>query len=170
MPRAIPPASAFTEWQAAMKWFTVNVYSHADEEGHELPDDVFAQAASAYKEHLASIEHRLSPEVRALAKVFMHDAVPKKVKSRSKSLALEFEVLEPPSGPRRPLELTYRRWDLGGGFGVQGVEILMEWGGDRFQVLNHEVDIAEDGRYIHRLLFWPAGELVVLFSELSIGP
>jgi hypothetical protein len=36
------------------------------------------------------------------------------------------------------------------------------------QVLNDEVDIASDGRYIHRLLFWPAGELVVLFTELSI--
>jgi hypothetical protein len=46
----------------------------------------------------------------------------------------------------------------------------MEWGGERFQVLDHEVDISGDGRFIHRLLFWPAGELVVLFGELSIGP
>jgi len=153
----------------SMKWFTVNVYSGADEEGHELPDDAFSQAVTAYDEHLDSIEDRLSPEVRALARVNMHDAVPKAVRTSDKSLALKFELRGQLPGPvRRPLRLTYRQWDLGAGFGVQGVRILREWGGESFCVLNHEIDIASDGRYAHRLLFWPAGELIVLFSELSI--
>ena len=154
-----------------MKWFTVNVYSGADEEGNELPDDALAQASMAYKEHLASIDDRLSPEVRVLARINMHDAVPREVKSTKRSLALSLELLDPlvPVPVRRPLGLTYRRWDLGGGFGVSGVHTLMEWGGERIGVLNHEVDIASDGRYIHRLLFWPAGELIVVFSELSIA-
>jgi hypothetical protein len=46
----------------------------------------------------------------------------------------------------------------------------MEWGGEDLCVLIDEVDIASDGRYVHRLLFWPAEELIVLFSELSIVP
>jgi hypothetical protein len=33
-----------------------------------------------------------------------------------------------------------------------------------------QIDIAGDGRFIHRIRFWPAGEFVVLFSDLSIGP
>ena len=155
-----------------MKWFTVDVYSGVDQDGNELPDETFSQARRAYNEHLASIEHRLSPEVRALAKVVMHDAVPREVRANyPKSLAIKFELRGQVSGPvRRPLDLTYWRWDLGSGIGVPSLDTLMEWGGEQFQVLNDEIDIASDGRYIHRLKFWPAGELVVLFAELSIGP
>ena len=100
----------------------------------------------------------------------MHDAVPREARSTKRSLALSFELHGQVPGPAsRPLGLTYRRWDLGGGFGVSGLWTLMEWGGERVVVLNDEIDIARDGRYIHRLLFWPAGELIVLFSELSIA-
>jgi hypothetical protein len=153
-----------------MKWFTVEVESGADEEGNLLSDDALSEARRAYNEHLASIDDRLSPEVRTLARVNMHDAVPKEVRTTGdESLALSFELRGQVPGPvRRPLGLTYRRWDLGGGFGVQGLWFLMEWGGEMVAVLNHEIDIASDGRYIHRLLFWPAGELIVLFSDLSI--
>ena len=42
-----------------------------DQDGNVLRDDALAQAVSAYTQHLVSIEHRLSPEVRALAKVVM---------------------------------------------------------------------------------------------------
>jgi len=56
-----------------MKWFTVDVYSGADEEGNELPDDALAQASMAYKEHLASIDDRLSPEERFGARLKLAD-------------------------------------------------------------------------------------------------
>jgi hypothetical protein len=161
-----------------MKWFTVGVYEGVDEEGNEATDESFSQAFRAYNEHLASIEDRLSPEVRALARITMHDAVPKEVRSTEESLALKFEILElvpeldrrpqDPTHRPRPLDLTYTQWDLGGRFGINGLAALMEWGGTSFQVLNDEIDIARDGRYIHRLLFWPAGELVLLFRGLSI--
>ena len=73
-----------------MKWFTDAVYSTVGQDGNEPPDDAFEQAARANREHLDSIDHRLSPEVRALANVYMHDAIPKSVRSKfPKSLALE---------------------------------------------------------------------------------
>jgi hypothetical protein len=90
-----------------VKWFTVQVYSGADEEGNALSDETFAQARRAYNEHLAYIDDRLSPEVRALAGVNMHDAMPMEVSATDESLVLRFELRGQVPGPvRRPLGLT----------------------------------------------------------------
>ena len=37
------------------------------------------------------------------------------------------------------------------------------------QAIYHEVDVGDDGRFEHRLLLWPRGELVVAFDGLRLA-
>jgi hypothetical protein len=145
-----------------VRWFTAELLSGCDAEGNVLPDSTFGEAVEAYNQHLAAIEDKLSPDVRSLAQLNLHDAIPTHViAAHPEWLALEF-VLD--DGLR--LIVTYRGWDIGG-LGIPALRALMRLG-DTFQVLQDEIDIATDGRFVHRLQFWPAGELVLLFSELDL--
>ena len=37
------------------------------------------------------------------------------------------------------------------------------------ELLYDEVDVEQDGTYVHRLLFWPEGEISIAFKHLKLS-
>lgn len=130
------------------------------EAGHD--DDSYF----TYRRHLTSISESLNAPVLALALSDLHDArfldVAHDPESRTLSLRLRI-------GFRRigyaDLHLRYL-----------GVDLLAD-AGDPFALLNdrpseviyHEIDVLEGGRFEHRLLLAPSGQVTLRFDKLEIG-
>jgi hypothetical protein len=99
--------------------------------------------------------------------VHMHDAVIEKVSWRptAKELKVTFLTMTSGSSDYHAVCLTYRGAMMGEG----RVEVWESVAHDRrAEVLEHEVDVAPEGHFVHRLLFWPRDEVTVDFEELLI--
>ena len=139
-----------------MKFLTREWY----DDGHD--DDVYF----AYRQYLTSITGELNAPVIALALSDLHDARFLDVvhDGDERTLTLRLRI-----GFKRigysDLHLRYE------GVGVSAV------GGDpdelfsdpQSEVIYHEVDILDDGRFEHRLLMSPRGELTIVFDRLDIS-
>ena len=128
--------------------------------GHD--DDVYF----AYRRYLTSISEGLSAPVLALALSDLHDARFLDIDHDAGSQVL-----------RLRLRIGFRRIgyaDLHLHFG--GVDLSALDGNPaalladpQTEVIYHEVDLRGDGRFEHRLLLWPRGELVIAFDSLDIS-
>jgi hypothetical protein len=145
----------FRDHRSHMKYLTRDWY----DSGHD--DDVYF----AYRRYLTSISEHLSAPVLALALSDLHDARFLDVAhdSTARTLTARLRI-----GFRRlgyaDLHLRYLGVDLTAG--GDDPEALLA---DRAtEVIYHEVDV-HDGRYEHRLLLSPGGELVLGFEDLEIA-
>ncbi len=138
-----------------MKYLTREWY----DSGHN-DDDYFA-----YRRYLTSISERLSAPVLALALSDLHDArfldVAHDTEARVLTLRLRI-------GFKRigyaDMHLRYVGVDLSANDGDP--EALLA---DRdTEVIYHEVDACDDGRFEHRLLLSPRGELVIALESIDI--
>lgn len=139
-----------------MKYLTREWYDG----GHD--DDVYF----AYRRYLTRISARLTAPVLALALSDLHDARFLDVAhdAGARSLALRLRT-----GFRRigyaDLLLRYGGVDLSAVGGVPPA-LLAD---PRTEVIYHEVDVLDDGRFEHRLLLSPGGEVTLRFDGLEIA-
>ena len=139
-----------------MKYLTREWYDG----GHD--DDAYF----AYRQYLTSISEGLSAPVLALALSDLHDARFRNVDHdrETRVLTLRLRI-----GFRRlgyaDLHLRYEGVDLAA---IDGdpAELLAD---PQTEVIYHEVDLRDDGRFEHRLLLWPRGELAIGFDRLNLS-
>ena len=138
-----------------MKYLTREWYDG----GHD-DDEYFA-----YRRHLTGISEQLSAPVLALALSDLHDARFLDVAhdTEVRELALRLRI-----GFKRigyaDMHLRYAGVDLSANDGDP--EALLA--DQDTEVIYHEVDLRDDGRFEHRLLLSPRGELAIAFESLGI--
>jgi hypothetical protein len=138
-----------------MKYLTRDWY----DAGHD--DDTYF----AYRRYLTGISERLDAPVMALALSDLHDARFLDVANdpRARTLTVRMRI-----GFRRigyaDLHLRYEGIDL---TAIDGDPVAF-LGDPQTEVIYHEIDV-QDGRFVHRLLLSPSGELVLTFDRLAIS-
>ncbi|HYI15867.1 MAG TPA: hypothetical protein VEX37_10785 [Thermomicrobiales bacterium] len=139
-----------------MKYLTRDWYNA----GHD--DDVYF----AYRRYLTGISERLTAPVLALALSDLHDARFLDISHDPQAglLAVRLRI-----GFRR---LGYADLHLA----YDGVELFANDGDPTAlladpasEVIYHEVDVRDDGRFEHRLLLSPRGELTITFNDLAVS-
>jgi hypothetical protein len=134
----------------------------------DLTDDEAAGVFPAYAAHLNAISPRLPLSMQTLASdIDLHDAQIEYVEwdpgGKRLSVSLVTRPIRQPN--LQSVVLTYERAQLG----WRNLETLRDVARDReTEVLYHEVDLAHDGGFVHRILFWPRDELTIDFSGLSL--
>ncbi|MBV9495425.1 MAG: DUF4085 family protein [Acidobacteria bacterium] len=122
----------------------------------ELSDAEFEAAISDYRDHVATLLDRLSAPLRRLATdLSMHDAIVKNVQRAERSLSLSLRVGDRQRG-YFDLDLRYEDVSSLRGMAAVGSEVLQD-----------EVDIDDDGAFVHRFLF-DVGEMVVSFRDVTL--
>jgi hypothetical protein len=138
-----------------MKYLTRDWY----DAGHD--DDTYF----AYRRYLTGISATLDAPVLALALSDLHDARFLNVAHDPDARALTLRLR---IGFRRigyaDLHLRYEGVELAATDGDPDM-LLAD---PRTEVIYHEVDV-QDGRFVHRLLLSPGGELVLTFDRLDIA-
>jgi hypothetical protein len=138
--------------QKLMKFFTMEWWAGDDD----------SDQSQAYAEHLQHLESRLPPNVRRLASASFHDAALRELRVTPSSRELTMRLDLPDSSVTN---LTYHDLqkfistgspDSGlsspGGFGDFGYD---------------EIDQAEDGAFVHRILFSNGIEFEIVFRDVS---
>jgi hypothetical protein len=145
-----------------MKFFT-REWANGD-----LPDERFADVRAKYWQHINSLLPNLPESVTQLAKqINLHDSLVRRVvlNRGTRNLALELRCGDLQTG-YFDLDLIYS------GVVLETLDFttLVKRARDRqTELLYHEVDLNEDGNYAHRILFWPEGEISIIFSALQIN-
>ena len=144
-----------------MKYFTRGWHNG------DLDDRTTEDVAQEYRKEIEDLSRTMSPAVRRLAmETDLHDAI------------IERVVLNEAS---RKLTMYLVAGDLQIGYnGVQiayedvridrcDVDVLEQRANDRCTcILSQEIGRSHDGHYIHKLLFWPEGEVSVSFRDLML--
>ena len=139
-----------------MKYLTRNWY----DSGHD--DDVYF----AYRRYLTGISEKLNAPVLALALSDLHDARFLDVEHDAglRVLAMRLRI-----GFKRigyaDLYLRYQGVDLAALDGDPAAYLA----DSATEAIYHEVDVRNDGRFEHRLLLAPRGELTIAFDGLDIS-
>ena len=139
-----------------MKYLTRDWY----DAGHD--DDTYF----AYRRFLTSISDRLSAPVLALALSDLHDARFLDIThdAQARTLTVRLRI-----GFKRigyaDLHLRYDGVELSSVDGDS--EALLA--DPATEVIYHEVDVRDDGRFEHRLLLSPRGELTIAFKDLAVS-
>jgi len=143
-----------------MRFFTRNVVSG------KMADVEVDRVYSAYKQHIGAIVDTSPEDIAELAQTNLHDGLIRRV------------VVD--HGTHKLL-LALRCGDLQAGYidvdirysGItltpQQSQVLLHRTYDRrTEILADEIDIFSNGRFVHRLIFWPDEELEIVFSGLNI--
>lgn len=132
----------------------------------ELGEAEVQEKVRAYQQHLRAIDGRLSKSARLLAhEVHLHDAVIERTRWNPSDARLTLSLVTKGSEPCS-VELTY----LGALLGVRPLEALAAASRDReAELLYDEVDLDDDGLFLHRLLFWPREELTITCRDMHLN-
>lgn len=145
-----------------MKWLT-----RGWAEG-EFSDEEHEKILRAYWQHVEQIASRLDPAITQLArKTDLHDAVIEDVRAHWQEQRLVLSVIAgDQQAGYRLITLEY----LGVQMGEHYRDILKRRSLDRQSaILYDEVDVEQDGSYVHRLMFSPEGELSIWFKQLNVS-
>ncbi len=136
----------------------------------EFDDETTDQMRAAYWDHVKSLRPSMPASVKKLATATrLHDAVIDRVlwDPRKHNLNLDLVLCRGcnPSGGLG-LSIHYR----GVRISDQLIDILAERARDRrTELLYDEVDLEKIGPWVHRMLFWPVGEISIWFSSLKLS-
>ena len=147
-----------------MKYFTRGWHSG------EFDDETSDQMRAAYWDRVKSLRPSMPASVKKLATATkLHDAVIDRISwdRRRRNLKLELVLVDDHS----------RSGILGATLLYKGVQLsddeiglLAERARDRrTTILYNEVDLEEIGPWVHRMLFWPVGEISIWFSSLKLS-
>lgn len=136
--------------------------------GGGLTEREVDEAIEAYESHLASLSPSLPPSILELARgINLHDG-------RIRRVSIDFEKCEVflglICGDRQQgyfkLDLLYSGvvFDRTDFVTLEALAI-----GSGSEIVRDEVDRAEGGGYIHRMIFWPEGEVVITFLDLAFS-
>ena len=143
-----------------MRFFTRAVVSG------DLNDAEVERISACYQQHIGDIAGSASPEIAELAQTNLHDGLIRRVVVQPDADEL---VLSLRCGD---LQVGYFDIDilyLGVSIDAQQLEVLTRRVHDRrTEILAGEIDRLPDGRFVHRLIFWPDDELEMVFSSLNI--
>ncbi len=132
----------------------------------ELSDEESERIVSDYWVHIDTLLPSLPPAVAALARdINLHDGLIHRVLVQPEQRRLELELR---CGDLQvgyfDLDLIYSevRMDL------LDIPLLQALARDRqTEVLYDEVDL-DESNYVHRILFWPEGEIAIVFRSLQV--
>lgn len=145
-----------------MKYFTRGLYNG------EFDDEDDARVQRAYRARLEAIADRLTPALRVLANdVVVHDSIIEVVRwwPEVKKLVVQLVTTHPVTHACSTVTITYH----GALLGRSRLDTLRLVANDRAtEVLNHEVDIDDDGLVVHRMLFWPRDEVTIDCTTLDV--
>lgn len=143
-----------------MKYFTQEWASGV------LPDEEWQNIPLKYEQHLHSILDRLPESIKELANnTNLHDGLIRRilVNRKNKTIAIELRCGD--------LQCGYFDIDMeysGVNFETADLVNLAKIARDRnTELLYDEVDIGENGNYVHRILFHPLNEISIIFSTLK---
>jgi hypothetical protein len=140
-----------------MKWFTA--------ESRYTDDEVdWGKRVAEYERHLEHLAPHLRDGAEQLPTINVHDArIQHWEYDPGQHLRLVLRIGDLQRGYER-VTLEYMDADaVGSAEPDTDTRALAEAG---IEVLYDEIDRADDGRYEHRLLLWPDGELAIRFSSL----
>lgn len=133
----------------------------------EHDDDEAERMREAYSRRVAALRPEMSQSLAELVTaVSLHDALVDRVlwDRAARRLQLELICEHQPKG-WVGLRLVYCDAQVSD----RTLDILAERARDRrTQVLYDEVDLEKDGLWVHRILFWPEGEISVYFTSLEL--
>lgn len=132
----------------------------------ELTDQEDEAVWKAYDARLGEIAPRLPPSITRLHDgVSLHDALIESVRWKPSAAELRLSLVGGTSeAGYQAIDLTYR----GAMLGWHRLESLRNVACNREAcILYQEIDIADDGALVHRLLFWPSDEVTIDFRELE---
>jgi hypothetical protein len=143
-----------------MKYFTRGFY-HG-----EYSDQEQDAVAEAYRSHIALLLPSIPSSLAVLAKTSLHDAVVRSVVVRARRSIIDMElVCHAPPDRQWIAAVKYRGVRLRD----EGFAMLERRARDRrTEILNHEVDVDEDGECVHRLLFAPEGEITIWCDSIDV--
>jgi hypothetical protein len=136
----------------------------------EFDDETSDQMRAAYWDRVKSLRPSMPASVKKLATATeLHDAVIDRISwdRRRRNLKLELVLIDDhkPSGSLGAT-LLYKGVRLSD----QKIDLLAERARDRrTEILYDEVDLEEKGNWVHRMLFWPVGEISIWFSSLKLS-
>lgn len=147
-----------------MKYFTRGWHSG------EFDDETTDQMWAAYWDRVKSLRPSMPASVKKLATATeLHDAVIDRISwdPRRRNLKLELVLIDDSKPPWRVgATLLYKGVQLSD----QNIGLLAERARDRrTTILYDEVDLDEIGPWVHRMLFWPVGEISIWFSSLKLS-
>ncbi len=133
----------------------------------ELSDKEAEGMPELYRKHISEISPRLPPSIAKLAAINLHDTIIEQVRLNEKAKTFSFVLVA------GDLQRGYWGVDLkysGVQIGDSYLQILRERTRDRETcILYDELDAEDDGHFVHRLLFWPQGEISIWFLELAVN-
>lgn len=141
-----------------MKFFTREWHGGDDDE----PDGRF----EAYRVHLDGILSRLPPRLLTFAKaVNVHDALVRQVRldRRARALTLDLRVGNTGSG-YFDLDIHYGGLQLAT---LDGQALARIAQNQRAEALYDEFDLAPNGRFVHRWLWWPYEDVDLEFESFE---
>jgi hypothetical protein len=133
----------------------------------ELSDDECEQVVSAYWRHVAEIAPRLPADARLLAEqLSLHDGLFRRliVNQTAQTCRMELRCGDLQVG-YFDLDIEYRDASFMA-LDVDNAATIVD--GEHSEILYDEVDIIGNGRFVHRLLCWPQGELWIAFADLAV--
>lgn len=146
-----------------MRYFT---RGHAN---GEHSDAEYDEVVASYRRHLEEISAALPLPLRSLATdISLHDAVIERITWQPATGALAIALVAFRVGVPNAYDSVVLEYG-GAMLGEARVDSLRAVARDReAQILDFEVDIDdEDGRFIHRLLFWPREEVAIDFRTFD---
>jgi hypothetical protein len=143
-----------------MRWFTAE-NRYTDDEA------AWKKRVAEYERHLEDLTPRLSDGAEQLPGINVHDGqVQLWEYEAGERLRLVLLIGDLQRGYEN-LTLEYMDADaVGSGDADLATRKLTEPG---VEILYDEIDRAGDGRFEHRLLFWPNGELTIRFGSLHVS-
>jgi hypothetical protein len=136
----------------------------------EFDDETSDQMRAAYWDRVKSLRPSMPASIKKLATATeLHDAVIDRIlwDPRKHNLTMELVLCRGcnPSGGLG-VSIHYRGVQIGDHY----IDILAERARDRrTTILYDEVDLEKIGPWVHRMLFWPVGEISIWFSSLKLS-
>lgn len=143
-----------------MKYFT-RQWANGD-----VSDAEVQGAQDAYQRHVETLLPKLPAVVQQLAKnINLHDGLIRRVHHDRSAGTLKVALR---GGDLQvgyfDIDLEYADLTMGSADVLRLRELACN---PEAEVLYDEIDISPDGAYVHRILFWPDGEVEVVFRSLS---
>lgn len=132
----------------------------------EYSDEESERITASYWEHVRALSTQFTPGVARLANdVGLHDAIIQRVRLQSGGrLSLQLVCSIPETGCC-DVQLRYSGVQIGDSY----VQVLRDRSRDRDTcILESEVDIDSRRTYVHRMLFWPEGEISIWFKNVVV--
>ena len=143
-----------------MKYFTRGWHSG------ELDDAETERLPAAYRSRVEQLRSKMPRDIAELSATCLHDSLIDRVVWDPQKRILRMElVCKTDAEGCFGLSLEYE----GVKIGKQYLVLLAERARDRrTEILENEVDLDDDGSWVHRILFWPTSEVSIWFASLKL--